>query len=346
MHTQYNLILAEAIKQQCFNDDTNVLMLHAEFNLQEDLLENLRSQYDEVIVLQDQYFDFHRSNAFADIKKKLKKIDFNKFDKVGRIILAQDNYLDMLIASKISVHTVPEIYSVEEDCYFSLRSELNNPLYKEDRSFIRELYYRLLRIRFGNNKLYEHYHCYAHNSHIKGIYLLYPQEMRKELDGKERIPVKQLYMSAAIDTLYKQSMDIGETTNKKIVFFFDLIERYNDPDGICSLAIQILNLCNENGWEFWFKYHPRETMKMSQLKSDNCVELPLGIPAEKVIRNLKPGRDLVIGNSTTAIQVANYYGIETYSVLKMNKSDNMQLLQFYENIGIHLPMDCNDICLK
>ena len=55
MHTQYNLIIACGIVKNRCKDDNNILVLHSEFQVTEQLKHNIEECFDKVYYIQKNY---------------------------------------------------------------------------------------------------------------------------------------------------------------------------------------------------------------------------------------------------------------------------------------------------
>lgn len=347
MHTQFNLLLAIALKNQCFSNDKNVLLIHAEFELSNEMIAKLENEFSKVIVLQNNYTDFHKLKQFKHIKKILKKLNFEELGIVDRVVLSQDNYIDTLLITKIHKSNDFEILAVEEDVYFGLDPEtFNRRIKKEQKSLTRKIYNFLLRLLFGKNVFYQKCICYGCNSNIQKLYVFFPDSLRKELVHKETISINKTMFLNAIDVLLP-AVDYGnslEPKQKTIFLFLDLVERYKNKDDVKEMIEKTIKYSKSLNINVFVKYHPRETDKFIKIEENTIFEIRNNIPAERVFSSLSDNRSAIfIGNKSTVVQMARYFGFKTISLITILDEDNNSCVLFFNKIGVIVPKTIDEL---
>lgn len=335
MHTQYNLILSAAIKSR-YKDAENTLVLYSEFALNDEMKKRLSEVFDDVIVIRDKFYA--PTSALDEIKnmrrdlKKVKKIRNISFDN---IYMSQERVFDMILcarAKKINPDIV--CHNIEEDAYYSIDNKYNAKdfVYKESfRMKRRKFLYSLLLIGYPYNYRDVHY-CYGMSSEYDCANLLFPSVARKELKNKELDEITKKELISGIKAIYSEKRVNLPQGDKYTLFFFDLINRYKNPEKIKQIVEEIVRFSQKNGRVVLIKYHPREDNKFSDIKG--AFEIPNLVPAEKVLIDLEGKDSLVVGNATTSCWVAAKLGFKVASISKIEFPDNKKMHNFMGNIGI------------
>lgn len=324
MHTQYNLILACGIAKNRFEKDENILILHAEFSLSEKLKENIEKCFDSVCYVQETFMPvesvFKEDYKLVKYLRKTKEIWKQKFDN---IFLSQERMFDTYVLSKIAKHCKFKCYSVEEDVYFSVDNKRNNKTLKEPpKSILGKARQYVQYIFLGKNKYYRYCYFYGQSEIFDGNYVLFSYATRNELETHKLYEITKEELKHGIETLYGHISCQKAKTEKIIIFFFDLIERYRNPEAVKALVKIITKKCIDNNMTFVYKYHPRETQKIQFDSDENYIEIPAVVPAEKLLYDYD-GKDVtVIGNLTTALWVSAKLDYKVFSIVKIENPDN------------------------
>lgn len=343
MHTQYNLILATSILIKENKEGTNDLVLHAEFKISNNYMAALKEIYDNIWIIQDKFNgDKHLPKLLKFIKKyrKAKAIFKYKYDNV---FTSQEEYFDTLLLTKLSKCNSFRYHSVEEDAYFSFNRERNldqipfSNYYNSKRLFNKIFNFTLKEI-FGTNIYFRPVHCYGMNPSITDAHVIFPQCVRREIQGKRLHEVDNNMIIQGVHNLYKNVNCDIQTTENGVLFFFDLLSRYKDIESIQKIVKQIVKICEENKLLFYYKYHPRETSTISFIEDIGCCkQFPAIIPSEKILIDLY-GKDLIVlGNATTAIQVAAKLNFKTYSIASIDRMNNEYAIEAFKRMGIIVP---------
>ena len=344
MHTQYNLILSTGILKR-YQDAENILLLYCEFNLTDEIYRALEKAYSKVIVIRDKYIAF--SSASKEIKfirsslHKIKNLFSEKFDNV---FLSQERILDVAIYSRLKRKNPGlKCFQIEEDAYYSINNRYHDEKYVQKYTLkekLSRLRYAVM-VRGSSTVLRENIYCYGMWSGYDGVYVLYPDLVRRELKGKKIIGITSEELAYGINSIYSDVNTIYPEKEKYTLFFFDLMERYSNPSKVKDIIKNIIALSLKSGRTVLFKYHPRETEKIGNICG--AFELQHLIPAEKILSDLKGKDVVVIGNATTSCVVAAKLGFNVISICKIEFDTNDRMHTCMEEMGIHCIEDPNNI---
>ncbi len=344
MHTQYNLILSAAVISRS-NADTNTLVLWSEFSLTEQMSNALNQLFDQVIVVSDCYVSNKMPlKATAFIRKCVKKTRTLQNMNFDRIFMSQERTFDLIICEMVKRNNPKAIgIDIEEDAYYSIDNRLNSPnsVFKPGvyRRLRRWLFHILLADYPYNDRDYGY--CYGMSEELGEVNLLYPQLARRELVGKKLTEVKKNELLAGIEALYSKINTHYPDSNKYMVMFFDLMDRYKNKKFVKQLVVQVIAQCRNHGRIVLMKYHPRETEKFSEFS--NAFEIDKLIPAEKILYDLQGKNVSVLGNATTTCIVAAKLGYSVISICKLEMPDNTKMHNIMTKMGIHCISDINEI---
>ena len=346
MHTQYNLILACGIAKSHYKNDTNDLVLYSEFNLSPSLKSNLEKSFDNVYYIQNKFF--YTSNVFKSdlyLLKCLKNSRVFLKKKYDNVFISQEREYDTYLLSILSRKSKFNCFCVEEDVYFSVDNARNREDYSPaEKTFKGKLRVLLKSLLFGKNTFYENCYFYGMNSHINKNFVLFPSAVRIELSGRPTVEITDSILSTGIETLYK-NIEFNIPKGKKIIlFYFDLIERYNKKEEIIKFVDTLSKICMVNNVVFCYKYHPRETSQFSFLKENKCFyEFPSIIPSEKISLSLKNSQVAVVGNLTTALWVSAKMNMKTFSVIKLENPENTSASSALNKMNIKTPSSFDEL---
>ncbi len=348
LHTQYNLILACGIKKIDFPNAKSHLILHAEFELTDEYKKILENIFDKVWYVQGKFCEI--TDSVTDIKllyQKLNKISDVFKNNYENIFISQEEYFDTLVLSKLSKISKFRMYCIEEDIYFSWDNKYNcmesgsiqgN---KYDEFNFKERTLQILKkIIFGSNTYYSPIYCYGMNPNYTDTYAMFPKLLRKEIVSTNVHETTVNQLTAGVKSLYSNLKYDLISSDQCIVFFFDLISRYNNIAEITKIVENLIETCEENEIKFLYKYHPREVDTFEKIEKSNCtIELPAVVPSEKILVDLFNSKTLIIGNISTSIQVAAKLQYEVISVLGINKTNNITAKRVFLQMGIKVPND-------
>ncbi len=336
MHTQYNLILSEAVKSH-YNTDHNTLILWSEFSVSEEIKKALNASFDNVIIVTDNYV--MSKGIIQDtkyIRKCLKKVKCIKKEKYDRIYMSQDRVFDLIVFEMIKCNNRYAICcNIEEDAYYSLNNAYNSEHYVHKlnlRQKTQRLIYPFFLAGYPYDFKQKNY-CYGMSKVYDEVALLFPSLARRELADKKLIEIKKDELINGIEAIYSEIRTEYPHSDKYMVMFFDLMSRYKNPNLIEQLVWGIIKQCEVQKRVVLVKYHPRETNKFSGFK--NAFEIDKLIPAEKVLYDLQ-GKDVaVFGNATTACIVAAKLGYSVTSVCRLEIPDNIKMHNTMMQMGIN-----------
>lgn len=341
MHTQYNLILACGIVQTCYQNDRNDLVVYAEFTLQASLKKSLERCFDHVYYIQEHYT--RCSNIFKSdyyLYTCLKKSKGFLNNTYQNVFLSQEREYDTYCLAKLAKHAIFNCCAIEEDVYFSVDNARNIPGYKPIKKTIKHNIRLCIRnLCLGRNTfLEENGYFYGMHSCYHQNYVLFPHAVRRELLARDLVEITPNALYKGIQALYSEVDVRLPKSERSVLWYFDLLERYNNLEAITNMVENIVALCENSHITFLYKYHPRETEKIVCLQDRPCVfEIPANLPSEKVSFELKDHNVAVVGNLTTALWVSAKMGMQVFSMVKMENPENFAAAQAMNKMGILTP---------
>ncbi len=335
MHTQYNLILSAAVMSR-FENAENTLVLYSEFTLNDEMRYSLERLFDRVIVVRDRFASNMKPlEEIIYIRKCMKKVKSIKNERFDNVYMSQERIFDMILCARAKKNNLNvRCYNIEEDAYYSINEKYNAEDYvhiENKRTRRRKTLLALLLAGHPYNYKDVHY-CYGMSSEYHGVNLLFPNIARTELRGKELVEITSEELLFGIDTIYSSIRIDYPKSEKYTLFFFDLMNRYKNPERVKEIMKQIVKISCKEGRTVLFKYHPRETDKFKDV--EGAYELPHIIPAEKVLYDLKGTDTFVIGNATTSCIVASKLGYNVISISKIEFPTNVKIHSVMEQMGM------------
>lgn len=335
MHTQYNLILSVAVMSR-FKNAENTLVLYSEFSLSDNMHEVLSRLFDRVIVVRDKFAPHMKPlDDVKCIRKYMKKVKSIRNERFDNVYMSQERIFDMIVCARAKkINPDLKCYNIEEDAYYSINEKYNADDYlhiESTRAKRRKFLFALLLAGYPYNYKDVHY-CYGMSSEYHGANLLYPHLARRELAGKELIEITRDELVSGIDAIYSKFNIEYPKSDKYTLFFFDLMNRYKNPERVKEIVQEIIRVSREQGRTVLFKYHPRETDKFENI--EGVVELPHIIPAEKVLYDLKGTDTVIMGNATTSCIVAAKLGYDVISISKLEFPTNEKIHNTMKKMGI------------
>lgn len=343
MHTQYNLILSAAVLSKLPNSH-NTLVLYSEFKVGGDIEETLSRVFDRVIFVRKEYRSilgvYKESKQTKAELLKTKEIWNEQFDCV---YLSQERLFDMCLLKKIKRHN-PSIkcYSVEEDVYYSVNNRYNAPNYVHKTGLKKKAYgliSKALMLPYSCSYL-EDIYCYAMNSVVDGVHLLFPDLARREIASKELIEISNQQLLDGINSIYGDKKTEYPQAESYAIMFFDLMSRYKNKELVSQISLQFIKQCEEKGIQVLMKYHPRETEKFD---IKGVCEIDQLIPGEKVLADLHGKNAIVFGNATTSCTVAAKLGYKVISIAKIERPENETLHTALEKMNIKCINNITDL---
>lgn len=335
MHTQYNLILSAAVTSR-FHNAENTLVLFSEFKLSEEMISALEKAFERVFVVRDNFYSVASAlDEVKEIRKYLKKVKHLKKERFDNIYMSQERIFDMVLCNWVKrKNPQAGCYNIEEDAYYSINEKYNADDFEYVESKrIKQRKRKLALLLFGYRYNYKDIHyCYGMSSEYHGVNLLFPHLARKELGGKELLEITRDELLWGIDAIYSQKKTDCPEAEKYTLFFFDLMNRYKNPEKVKEIVKEVIETAKKEGRTVLFKYHPRETEKFTDI--EGAFEIPHLIPAEKVLFDLKDKDAVVMGNATTACVVAAKLGFKVISICKLEFPTNKKMHATMEKMGI------------
>lgn len=340
LHTQYNIILGTAIALGRAKEDRNDLVVYAEFGVSDEYQKHIENVFDNVVYIRKHFSPLPKGrietewNLFKEYaifkKSSLSKMVYDN------VYLSQDRPLDCMIFGYFkNKNNDCKCADIEEDCYYSLNIKLNNSDYEPLPVKYRAHACR----RFFYGKKYMHNpknYYYGQSSFFDSHYVLYPLCVRQHIkDRATQInEITSQEIAEAVKSVYGKEKIKIPPRKKYYLFFFDLMERYSNPEGIKTIVHNLNSRAQQENSILLLKYHPRETNKFN---IEDAFEIPNQVPAEKLLSDMSGLDVTVLGNATTSIVVASKFGFKTICIAKINGSDNVVMFSKFHDMGIALP---------
>lgn len=336
MHTQYNLILSVGEVSR-LKSDNNILVLFAEFTLSDEMLDSLKKVFSEMYVVSDKFIgDKKLFDEATFIRRCLKKVKQLKKTSFDRIYLSQERVFDTILYEIVKrKNRNVECIAVEEDAYYSINNKFNDANYVHKPSLkakIKSLLMAILLIGYRYN--YKKFgYCYGMSPIYDSVLVLYPDLVRRELSGKKKYEVLPQMLNEGIKAIYSNKNISYPESEKYVLIFFDLMNRYKNKSAVLEVFCGLLEQCERDNITVLMKYHPRETEKFTL--TENVFEIDQIIPAEKVLLDLL-GRDVTVwGNATTSCVVASKLGYNVNSVVRIDNPENITIHEKFELMNIY-----------
>ena len=344
MHTQYNLILSVAVMSR-FKDAENTLVLHSEFAVSNEIRKKLCEMFDKVIIVRDK---FGVAKSLIDdaktIRSYVKKTASIRKEHFDNIFMSQERQFDLILCKRAKRRNPKaRCYNIEEDAYYSINEKYNQDdfVYTTSRNHkFRQFVYALLLIGYPYNYREEIY-CYGMSKEYDGANLLFPALARREIKNKELFEITEQELTFGISSIYSEEKTDTLDGEKLMVFFFDLMNRYKNPEKVKAITKKLIDKALKAGRKVLLKYHPRETDKFEKL--EGTYEIPHIFPAEKVLLDIKGKDVVVVGNATTSCVVAAKLGFNVASICKIEFPTNKKMHEVMEKMGILCIKDANEI---
>jgi len=343
-HTPYHIILSTGIASTTAKNDTNVLIIFRDFDLNFIDIENLYSSFQEVIILKGNFdFNFDNNNIFSKIKMFLEnKNMINKLKKVIEIykfeylyLFNNNKILDKKIIQLTSINKIRKIIYVEDGSASYSSSFFEYSIGDIIKLKLKNLIYNLREYGDIVRVLGEVYYIHSRM-------FLFPELVRSELKKGtiKEIRSEQL-RNGILKTFGKHMNNIPKISDSAIIFLehYEFVKSLEDK--YISMVKDIIEICNNLNKKVYIKYHPRETnYYLSNILSEfnNLHFIEKGIPSEAILLNIKKKSVIISTISTSLITASklskNSLKISLLDFLKVN-DNNLKLS--YEKLGIKLP---------
>lgn len=343
VHTQYSLSLVMGMAKGRFNNDMNDLILFKDFKFTPEINETLNVNFNKSLQLEGA---FPKSNT--SLKNKLKNYlkairESEKFitSKYNRVFIVLDMNLPEMRIMKIAYKLNPEVnfIALEDGSYpYFLNYVTAGGL--DSNQFARKFRKFLFKYLLGCGKFYSFEGRFmGANTWLKEIYLTYKDYARDIYDNKMKEEITTEEFKNGIDFLFPQTATV--ISKNSVVLILDKLDVYADLDKIKLLISEMATVLSEKGRTIYYKYHPRETSSLNELKY--CVELDRNIAIESYYKSLVGHNPKIVGIKSTGLQTAKKMGFEVISLAKVANEHNSEVMSFYEKIGINILTNLSEL---
>lgn len=334
IHTQYNLLLAVGLCQTNFINDENDLILFRDFNYTAQLARKIEPFFTKKLILEGNYPKYELSAV-----QKMRKI-FRDNRMIKEFVL--DIYDRVLIVDDACIQ---EMYTLK--CCRKRNSQVDMAWLEDGsiasfsngvisggmgatpfRRAIRKMFFSTM---FSLGGCYDLSDVMGGHQLLKKIYVTFPEYVRKELAQKEKVLISEKAFELGITTLFKDKPVVFEEGSFLIAL--DKLDVYGDKkEKVNALIQKEIEDISKQHKKIYYKYHPRETERLSALES--CIELDRRVALESYLVNSITRNMTVVGIKSTSLQTAKKMSYKAVSLIKAVDDNGEEIIKFYTKIGI------------
>lgn len=272
---------------------------------------------------------------------------FQKFLKIKRDCKTIKSFINIFyervfIVDDVCVQemaTMKYAHRLNESCEFAWLEDGSNAYFHNGassgglgkNSFLRFIRKYLLTCLYGLHGFYDLGRCFGDHKLLTKLYVTFPEHIREELKHKECCEITQKQFLQGIQFMYGDKPFI--MFSPSVVFAMDKLSVYGDKLPIIeNIIMKEVDEAMKAGKTIYCKYHPRETEKLPALSQ--AIELNSKIAMEYYLANITDKDMTLIGVKSTSLQTAKKMGFRVISLIGTLEKQNINVLRFYENIGI------------
>lgn len=332
-HTQANLLLACGLVKKRFANDNNFLILFVDFIMQDEVKKNLLNTFTKILFLTGTYpaINKHWGKKLQRYPHDLILIKNFCDAKIDRLFEVCDEAIPELYILKRLYHKNPNLDAIwlEDGSFPYFQNTINKTGLKKNK-FLISLRKILFKYILGYGKCYDFRGDFMGSNYLlKKAYLTFPEEHRKEYNGKEIIPITDAEFFAGLHILYPPQEQFALKDNSALLVL-DKLDVYTDIEKIKSIVKEIKRTFHP----LYYKYHPREENRLEELS--DCEELNKNVGVEFFYSSSFKKNVTVIGIKSTGLQNAVKMGFNTISYAKQAGEYSNDVLAFYQDIGIKI----------
>ena len=345
VHTQYSLSLAMGMAKGRFINDTNDLILFKDFKFTPEINETLNANFNKSLQLEGAYPKSNTSlkNRLKNYIKAIKESEKFITSKYNRVFIVLDMNLPEMRIMKMAYKLNPEVnfIALEDGSYpYFLNYVTSGGL--DSNQFARKFRKFLFKYLLGCGRFYSFEGRFmGANTWLKEIYLTYKDHARSLYINKKKVEISAEEFKSGIDLLFPKTAT-GISKNS-VILILDKLDVYADLNKIKLLVSEMVTVLLDKGRKIYYKYHPRETSSLNELK--NCIELDRNIAIESYYKTLVNHNPLIVGIKSTGLQTAKKMGFNVTSLAKVANEDNPDVTAFYEKIGIIILTNLSELKL-
>ena len=337
-HSQAHLILASGLTRGRFKDDCNHLILFRDFNLKNELREELTRVFDTCLFLEGTFpasengslqarMRWHREDNRL-IKEHVKQAYSRVFavcDWTPPVQYALRRCYDLNHATE---------FSWLEDgilAYFP-NAVINKGADRYGFTMLlRKIYFKYIK---GMGKIYDRdFDEMGGLSVFKKAFVLYPKAVREPYRSKKEIVgITDAEYLEGLNALYERR-ELGIPDNS-ILLVMDKLDTYSYPENVQNAIVTLKAEAEKAGQKIFCKFHPRENEAWSVF--DGCTRLDNTIGAESMYLSLTDRKESVqvIGVKSAGLMSARKMGFKVKSLFNQCGEENKNLVKFFEQIDI------------
>ncbi|GHT38688.1 hypothetical protein FACS189437_00080 [Bacteroidia bacterium] len=343
-HSQLHLFLACGLVQGRFCNDENHVILFVDFNITKELEQILEQVFDKILYRIGTYPAINKTwkeklKRYPDDLKEIRLFMNTPYD---RVFEACDDCIPELYILKYTYKNNKEIeFSwLEEGAYFRNTIDVSG---FSSNAFTRNIRKILFKYLLGLGRFYNFDGIHAGSNHIlKKAYLTFPGKQRSIYNSKEIIGITDEEFSLGLSALYP-AREENRLKDGSILLVMDKLDVYKDICKVQSAISELVFNVQKRGYTIYYKYHPREESQLEELNS--CIELPRNTGVENLYSASKGNDIIVIGIKSTGLQNAKKLGFCVISIANVVDEGDVDVLSFYDKIGIEIVDTIKDITI-
>ena len=341
-HTPYHLLLSVSLIQKYGKDIKKTLLVHKDFTIENNVMENLNEIFDAVYVIQsnNKYCD---DKIFTNYYNKLKLItsikhliDFTHYDEI--FIFNDNNVIDKKIIQLAKSSSNCVVNYVEDG------SAAYNGIISQKRNLINLSKAYIKKVLFGLKEYGSFVDVIGANNYIDKVVVMFPDLIRKELQTKCICGIDKKHFIEGIDVLYKDELTKINLPNNSVVIFLDLLSFVQSLDvNYIGLIERMILHYKDLGKNVYVKYHPRETNYYLKNSAFSYKLIDNSIPSEVLMRFCNNNTDVIASISTTLLTATLFEeNIRPISFIKLLNYDDKNLQDVFMKFDIFMPQSISD----
>ena len=337
-HTQAHLILATGLSLGRFKNDENTLILFRDFEINQSLEYRIKQLFNNCLILKGNSSGsktlISRIRWHREDNRILRKSIVKPYDRVFAVC-DWTPPVQYCLKRCLDLNKKAEFIWLEDGilAYFQNVETRSGSERFAFTKYLRKLFFKYL---CGIGNVYDRdFNGMGGLKLFKQMYCLYPEAVREPYCSRRNIvPITNEEYNLGVSSLYDTK--ILNIAPNSVILIMDKLDTYLYPacvgDAIKALKKDLL----VKGVKIYCKLHPREDEIWEELKDCELLEKTIG--AESLYLSLSNMVDSIniIGVKSAGLMSAKKMGFSVASLFNQSGEQNLDLVRFYENIGIRL----------
>ena len=337
-HTQAHLILATGLSLGRFKNDDNTLILFRDFELKRSLECRIKQLFNNCIILKGNTSAskslISRIRWHREDNRILRKSIIEPYDRVFAVC-DWTPPVQYCLKRCLDLNNKTEFIWLEDGilAYFQNVENRSGSERFAITKYIRKLFFKYL---CGIGKVYDRdFNGMGGLKLFKQIYCLYPDAVREPYCAQRSlVPITNEEYNIGVSSLYDtKSLNVASNS---VILIMDKLDTYLYPAIVKTSIVALKADLVSKGVKIYCKLHPREDVIWEELKDCEFLEKTIG--AESLYLSLANMVDSIniIGVKSAGLMSAKKMGFSVASLFYQSGEQNLDLVRFYENIGIRL----------